>query len=239
MRRIIRAEMIKLRSLPAVTYTMLGTVAVGAIMSVAFTALARENSTPASVATLATQVTPYAQAGAILLGILSVSHEYAGRQIATTLAAAPRRALLIVAKTAATAVALSVTAIGTMTVAWSAVALASGGSDAVAPTEWLDLVRLLGAAAYLLLIGLLAHATALAVRNLIPALTVMLVLVFILPPMLSVLGDHVRWLPDRAGAQLYAPSDASLTAATGALVVIGWITTVGIAGGARFIRSDA
>ncbi len=239
MRAAVAAERAKLRTLPAAVLTVPGTIVVGAVIAAALAALAADEGWGVPGATVALYAVPYVQAGVILLGILPVSQEYAGRQIGTTLSATPGRMRVVVAKTAAAATTLSATAVLTVAAAWGAAEVVlrlSGAGAAAAPA---DLARLGGAAVYLALIGLLAHAATLLVRHLIPALTGMLLLVYVLPPVLAGLGEHARWLPERAGAQLYAPSDAMLTAGTGALVLAGWIAAVLTAGAVRFHRQDA
>ena len=99
---------------------------------------------------------------------------------------------------------------------------------------------LAGAAAYLVLIGLLALALAVLLRSQLPPLVAMLGLVLVLSPLLSGLTEHARWLPDRAGSLLYQPgADTVLTPAAGALVLLCWTAATGAAAAAAFLARDA
>jgi len=208
---VVLAELAKLRTLPITFLTVAGTVAVGAAIAGA----QRRADVPVDVV-------PYVQAGFVLLGILPVGHEYAGRQSRTSLLAVPARGRLVGAKTAAAFVAIACTAITVVAVEY---ALAEAGS--------------VGAAAYLTLIGLLAFTVALIVRHLVPALVGTLCLVLILSPLLAAVTKHARWLPDRAAAELYHPTDSVLTATTGTLVALAWIAVLGAVATVSFQRRDS
>ncbi|MDF2560585.1 MAG: hypothetical protein K0R99_2031 [Microbacterium sp.] len=240
MRRALGAELSKLRTLPLTTYAAAGMVLVSTLIAAALAGLHAEGGGAASPVDAALEAMPYAQAGAILLGVVTVSQEYAGRQFSTTLIAVPRRMRVVVAKTSAAVVVLFLVGTLSVALAWSSAELTIHASDAgaVAATAE-DLARLGGAVVYLVLIGILAHALTLALRHLVPALVSMLVVVYILPFALTALGEHTRWLPTRAGSQLFAPDDTVLTAFTGALVLLAWAVVIGIAGTARFTLSDA
>ncbi|MFC9692322.1 hypothetical protein ACFTSF_27495 [Kribbella sp. NPDC056951] len=203
---VIRAELAKLRTLPITTFTITGTIAVALLIAIAL----ERSGEPVDVV-------PYVQAGFVLLGIIPVAHEYAGRQFGTTLLAVPARGQLLIGKTVATLITLALTAIAT----------------ALAQED-----RPVGAAAYLTLIGLLAYAVALLVRHLVPALVGMLCLVLIVSPLLAAVTEHARWLPDRAAAELYRPTDSVLTATTGTLVAGAWITVLAAVAIRRFHRRD-
>lgn len=240
MRRALGAELSKLRTLPLTAYAAAGMVLVSALIAAAFAGLRAEGGGAAGAVDAVLEAVPYAQAGAILLGVLSVSQEYAGRQFRTTLVAVPRRMRVIAAKTSAALVLLFVVGTLSVAVAWLSAGLTFvvADAEAVAATAE-DLARLGGAVVYLVLIGLLAHAVTLVLRHLVPALVTMLVVAYILPFALTALGENTRWLPTRAGSQLFAPDDAVLTAFTGALVLLAWAVTLGVAGAARFTLSDA
>ncbi|MGW2183021.1 hypothetical protein ACWCXX_34170 [Streptomyces sp. NPDC001732] len=231
------AELSKLRTLPVAVSAVLGTIGIGAAIGAALARMASADTAIPDTA-IALKVVPYVQIGAILLGILPVAHEYEGRQICTTLASVPDRGRVIAAKSIACGTVLAVTLLATIASVLGTVSLirwTGGGIPAATPQEW---ERTAGAVLYLVLIGLLAHAATLVLRHLVPALITMLVLVLVLPPVLAGLGEHARWLPDRAGTQLYAPADMVLTPGTGALVLLGWVLVVGAPGAIRFLRAD-
>lgn len=233
---IASAELVKLRTLPVVTAAVLGTIATAIVLAAA---IAASSTVSISAVEVILTTIPFLQIGVILLGVLTVATEYQGTQIRTTLTATPCRLRTLAGKSLAflvTAVVTSGIAVGT---AWSVAAitlsvrqLASAGDVNLWPS--------VGAAVYLVLIGSLAFALTVLLRSLIPPLVTMLSLVLIVSPLAGGLTEHARWLPDKAGSLLYlTDTDAVLTAGTGALVLLAWVTTAGIAAGAVFIRRDA
>lgn len=234
--RTIAAELIKLRGLPAILATAIGTVAAGAALAAALAASAPSNVGAAQVTA---QVVPFVQVGLILLGVLTVASEYAGRQIATTLIATPDRPVLLAAKTIAYLVVSVVTSSATV-----GAGLAAGSITLTArgihPPQDLDGWRVLGAVTYLVLLGVLTLALATLLRSLVPPLVTMLALVLIISPLLSGHTEHARWLPDHAGSLLYLPrADTVFTPATGALVLLAWIIAAALGATLAFDRRDA
>lgn len=92
---LIAAELLKLRTLPAVVATAIGTAVAVAVLSRVADAEAMR----------------YGQAGFILLGVLAAASEYSGRQIQTTLTSAPGRTSLAAAKIVAHLIAAALTAV--------------------------------------------------------------------------------------------------------------------------------
>jgi len=234
---ITAAELDKLRTLPAAVLATVGTVVVGIALAAALAAFAAEQGAHASATDVVVQAVPFVQTGLILLGVLPFSHERAGSQLTTTLAAVPRRGLLVAGKTLA-ALAMTVLAavatVGGMLAAATTTARLADAPAGPADGPW----GAVGVVAYLVLVGLFSHATALLVRDLVPALVGTLSLVLIVSPVLAGLTEHARWLPDRAAAVLYGPADPVLTAATGGLVTLAWIGLVGTAATVLFARRD-
>lgn len=225
----ILAELAKLLTLPAALVAAAAAVLIGGIVSWAQVAGGGGAPLPPAGAVLA--AVPYVQACFVVLGVLPATHEHEGGQHRTSLTAVPNRVRLFAAKSIAAALALGLTAAVTVAVGLAAATLAQQLGDAAVggagPGAGSQPQALAGAAAYLALIGLLAHAAAALLRHLVPALVTSLALVLILPPLLS-FSEHARWLPSRAGALLYNPgADALLTSGTGALVLAGWILAVG------------
>lgn len=216
--RTAAAELIKLWGLPAVLATSLGTVVAGAILGAA-----------------GTPVVPLLQVGPILLGVLAVATEYAGRQIATTLTVTPNRLRLLAGKTVAYVFTATVISGAGLAVAWLARTVRGAGSER-AVAGW----PIAGATVYLVLIGLLALALATVLRSLIPPLVGMLVLVLVVSPLLAGYTEHARWLPDRAGRLLYLPdADPLLTPATATIVLLAWAGSAALAAGHMFLSRDA
>ncbi|MFG1911442.1 hypothetical protein [Kribbella sp. NPDC048928] len=215
----VRAELDKLRTLPITALSFAGTMLVAVLITIAQVKAGQ-----------VVDVVPYVQVGLVLIGVLPSTHEYAGRQLRTSLIAVPRRVRLVGAKTIAALIAGVLAAV---------LSLGATAITQYAFGNTLDVRGLAGAGTYLVLIALLAHAAGLLLHHLIPALVSMLCLVVLISPVVAAATDAARWLPDRAAAQLYNPTDAVLTATTGALISVVWILVVGALGAARFTRTDA
>jgi hypothetical protein len=235
---ITGAELSKLRTLPVVALTTAGTAVLGALIAAALTAQLVDQGLAASPSVVVPQAVPFLQIGLILLGVLPMAHEHAGGQLRTTLTAVPRRGMLLAGKSVATLVSLALAASAAVGSVVVAAALTRRLLDAPPAEDVTGPWPVVGAAGYLVLVGMLAHAVALLVRHLVPALAGMLSLVLIVSPLLAGLTRHARWLPDRAAMQLYDPADAVLTAATGTLVMVAWIALVGGTAAVLFVRSD-
>ncbi|HET6741359.1 MAG TPA: hypothetical protein VFH76_20580, partial [Kribbella sp.] len=153
----VRAELDKLRTLPIAALSFAGTSLVAVLITIA-QVKARQ----------VVDVVPYVQVGLVLIGVLPCTHEYAGRQFRTSLVAVPRRLQLVGAKTIAVLIAGVLAAV--LSVGATAITQYAFGNT-------LDVRRLAGAATYLVLIALLAHAAGLLLHHLVPALVTMLCLV--------------------------------------------------------------
>lgn len=239
LRKVVSAELSKLRTVPISGVAAAGTVIVGAAIAAALAASAAGQGAAAPAADAVLQAVPFAQAGIILLGILPAALEHQGGQFRTTLTAVPNRGLLLAGKSIGALIAVAVTAVLSVGVALAAAVLAQGLVDAPSHPADQSSWTLIGAAVYLALIGMLAHAVALLLRQLVPALVTMLVLILVVPFLLGGITEHVRWLPDRAGSLLYVPdADAVLMPVTGALVLVAWIAATGAAATVAFLVRD-
>ncbi|MGP5930581.1 hypothetical protein [Corynebacterium glyciniphilum] len=222
------AELQKLRTLPAVALTVVATVA----FTVVFTAALGGPSEDMPVL----QIIPFMQVGIILLGILPSAHEYAGSQFRTTLAAEPHRGRLLLGKTLAASIVVVVAVILTVG-SGVLMAMVSGGAGSSSLGD--DASRLLGAAVYLVLIGVFSHLVTVSVRYMVPALVGLLGVVVVFPPMIAAVTEHARWLPGEAGGLLYrSQSDPVLGPVTGALVLLGWILVAGAVAAVVMHRRD-
>ncbi|WP_163542075.1 ABC transporter permease [Occultella kanbiaonis] len=160
-----------------------------------------------------------------------------GRALYWTLTGLIAAALALAGKTMAAAAVVGLGAALSVGAALATAVIAAAVTDVTLTAErapW----RLAGAIAYLAVIGLLAHAVAVALRHLVPALVAMIALLVIISPVAAGLTEHARWLPDRAASQLYADTDTLLTAATGPLVALAWLVAIGTAGAVGFICRD-
>ncbi|MDP3953002.1 hypothetical protein [Microbacterium sp.] len=232
----VAAELIKLRSLPAVLTTMGGTVVAAAALSATIVA---SDASADAVHVVAQSVT-FVQVGLIVIGVLAVGTEFSGRSMRIALIATPARMTLLTGKSIAYLVAAACTsapAVGagvlTATLVRSLVGTPSVAHASIWPV-------LLGAWTYLVLIGLLAFALSFLMRSLIPPLVGMLSLVLIVSPMLASVTSNAQYLPDRAGSVLYqAEADSTLSPEVGILVLIAWIAVISVGAVTRFRTRDA
>ncbi|GIJ25206.1 hypothetical protein Vqi01_03680 [Micromonospora qiuiae] len=230
----VTAELVKLGGLPAVVATALGTVGVAVVMTGALAASPVGADQPAAILF---QAVPYLQAGMILLGVLTVGTEYTGDQIRTALICVPDRWSVLTGKLVAYLTWAAGTAVATVLAGLLTADVALAGRGGPTADAWWPVV---GASAYLVLIGLLAQLLAVLTRALLPALVGMLCLVFVLTPVLRGVTGHARYLPDVAGGLLYRPgSDDVLTPATGLVVLLGWLLAVGTVAVTAFLHRDA
>lgn len=232
----VAAELIKLRGLPVVPATALGTIG-GAIALAA--GVAASASTPTAPAQALIAVVPLLQVGPILLGILTAAAEYQGGQLRATLAATPARARLLMAKAVAYLVVAAVICAVAVAAGLAAAAITLAQRD-TAPAEQTNGWPIAGAAVYLVSMGVLALAVTILLRSLVAPLVAMLALVLIVSPVVAGSTEHSRWLPDRAGSLLYlTDGDRVLTAGTGVLVLLAWIAVAAAAAAAIFLARDA
>ncbi|TWD73400.1 hypothetical protein FB561_7289 [Kribbella amoyensis] len=226
----VAAELIKLRTLPAVWITSLLTVAAAVLVTAAD---ASSSVDPAADAvTVALGSVAYLQVGSIVLGVLSVASEYGSHELRTTLTATPNRVVSLTAKAVAQLIAITAT---------SVIALAAGLATAVLMTDEVrtSLWWVAGAAAYLVLVGLLAGAVTVVIRSLLPALGVALGGVVIASPLLGSVTDQVRWLPDQAGRALYSVDPGPFAPAGGGAVLLAWVLCIGTVAVVAFLKRDA
>ncbi|MFF3064853.1 hypothetical protein ACFVQ3_09860 [Oerskovia sp. NPDC057915] len=236
---VVVAELDKLRTLPVTTLAVVGTVAVGALIAAAQASAAADQDLPGSAVDVTLRTVPFVVAGLVLVGVLAVSQEHAGRQIATTLAAVPRRGVLVAGKSVAAAGVVALTAIATLGACVAAATVTQGLLDAPVAADGAGAGELLGAAAYLVVIGVFAHAVALVVRHLVPALVGVLALVLVVSPLLAGATEHARWLPDRAAATWFDAGPGALDGPTATFVALAWVVVVGGLGTWRVLVRDA
>ncbi|PZE85187.1 ABC transporter permease [Curtobacterium sp. MCBD17_032] len=161
-----------------------------------------------------------------VLGVLIISGEYATGQIRSTFTADPGRLGALLAK--ATVLAVStflVSVVATWIGVAASTALQSGKGvhpDLADPAVFMPL---LGASVYVTLVALLAFGIGLLVRSSAGGIAVTLGILLVLPIVLSLvsvlagidwLGTAAGYLPDAAGAQLYAYASDAPAGATGA-----------------------
>ena len=162
--------------------------------------------------------------GCILLGVMTATGEYSGRQVATTCTAMPRRFPVAVAKALTATVVLTVTAM-----------VAAGGARLLVPEgEW----ALPWAVVHLAAMGLLGYAIGLVARQLVASLTAAFVLLVVAGPVLRPYTTLATWLPGSVGADLFAPDPAHpLAESAGALA--GWVLGFWAIAAVAWARRDA
>lgn len=208
--RSVRAETLKVLSLPATYFTLLATLGVSAALAIAFTSSGQEGNTGLSLVR-------YTQAGFIVLGVVTATSEYSGSQIHVTLTAMPRRIALQLAKMAALLI-----------VAVPAATITVLVGVAVTRAPWSAVV---GASAYLALTTVISAAVATILRRSVPAVAGLLGYYFIAGPLLHGRATFASYLPDAASHDLGVSG--------GSAVVLGWtLVAVGVSA-VSFHRRDA
>ena len=197
---------------------------------------------------------PLGTVGAVILGVIVVSSEYTsnspdaggGRQIAATLAATPRRLVLLAAKAVAVAVHVLALAAVTIPACLAAAHLIIGG-----PFTGDDLgraaTRAAGAALYWTLTGLIAVALTVLTRSGIIPLVVLIVNSSLVSVsiLLTRLTPLAYYLPDLAGLRLFVVDDPdglfaeALDPLTGGLLMAAWTFVFLAVSAAVLHRSDA
>jgi len=222
MTRAIHAEWTKLRTVPSTAWLLLAVAALTVGVSAMASGIVK---CPASCSTDTTKLSLtgilLGQAAAAGLGVLVVSAEYSSGMIRVSLAATPRRTVLLAAKAAVvTAVVL---AAGTIAVLGSVYAsqLLQPGNGFTAKNHITGLSLLhgptlraaAGSVLYLVLIGLFSMGIAAAVREPAAAAALVLGVIYVFPVIadvsLSAIWQHriERWTPMNAGMAIQATKD--------------------------------
>jgi ABC-2 type transport system permease protein len=252
------AEWTKLRTLTATAWLLIGTVAVTVGASVAVAAATHQS--PGSgggqdPTKLALTGVDLGQAVIAVLAVLTISEEYGTGMIRTTLAAIPRRPVLLGAK-AANVAGLTVVA-GVLGVAGCLLAgrllLPTAGLDPahgyalVSITRGPTLRAAAGSALYLVLIALLALGVATAIRDTAVSIGAVLALLY-LPPLLAQvvsgpLRRHIEQIaPMTAGRTIQATTrlhDLPISPWAGLGVLAAWATASLVVAGVLLQRRDA
>ncbi|MDI6097278.1 hypothetical protein QLQ12_01465 [Actinoplanes sp. NEAU-A12] len=184
--------------------------------------------------------------GAMILGVVAVSSEYTstgedspdGRQLITTLTAAPRRHRLLAAKGAALTLVVAVQ--GTLT-AVATLGLVEMVHGAAIPSP--APARVAGAVLYWVLLGLLAYAITLIFRNGVVTLTVLIVnsSMVSVSYLLTKVTPLAAYLPDIVGAHMFLRDvgDVRIAPVTAGLVMTAWVAALLGLAAWLFQRRDA
>ena len=197
----LRAEWTKLRTLPSTAWLLAGavgaTIAASAIVAALFHLNTGSTADPARLSLAGVQV---GQAVIAVLAVLAVSEEYGTGMIRTTLAAIPRRHLLLAAKgvnLAGLTLLAGLAAVGGCLVAGRLLLPRAG----ISPAHGYALVSLskgptlragAGSALYLVLVALLSLGVATAIRDTAASAGAVLGLLY-LPPVVTQIVQDPTW----------------------------------------------
>ncbi|GAA2724187.1 ABC transporter permease [Cellulomonas aerilata] len=251
-RRAARAELLKVLTLrstrAAVLVAMISLVVLAAFMAVGSVVQEAPPDPSLSAADVVLGATvsgvTLAFYAAATLGVIAVTGEYASGTIRSTLAAVPRRGVLVAGKALAvvTVVLASTLVAAVLALVTVRLVLASGGVPTatdpavtarvvVGTALHLSVVALVGSG-----FGWLLHSTAGAIASVVGLLVVLPALAFLLP---RPVADVVRpFLPDVAGAAVYQPVPDLIGPWTGFAVFAAYAAVVLLAGAAAVRRRD-
>jgi ABC-2 type transport system permease protein len=177
----LHAEWTKVRTVPGTVWLLLGVVTSTALLGALAANTMAAGGDPARTALTGVAL---GQAVVVVLGVATVSGEYGTGMIRTTLAAVPRR--LVVLTTKGIVVTALVLAAGTAAVLAS---MAVGGLYLDLPLDGPALRAAVGSVLYLVLIGLLAVGVAVLVRDAAAAVGLVLGLLYLTPIVTSLVTD--------------------------------------------------
>jgi ABC-2 type transport system permease protein len=232
----LRAEWTKLRTSPATIWLLLGVVAATVGVSWAVTSA---GSTGDLTKNSLTGVY-LGQAVVASFGVLVIGGEYATGMVRVTLTAVPRRIAMLAAKAAVLTFAVLP--------ASAAAVLGCALVGAVPLNEGVVVRAVGGSVLYLGLIALLALGTGVAVRDSTTAIGVVLGLLYVLPILAEVVGNHawqrhlLQVAPMSAGLAIQSTRDLQdlpIAPWAGLGVLAAWAVGALIVGGVVLQRRDA
>jgi ABC-2 type transport system permease protein len=252
--RVIKSEWTKFRSLRSTLITLLVSVALtvglGALIS-AVTASHWAQASPADRADFNAVVTSLngvniSQLAVGVLGVLLISGEYATGMIRASLTAVPKRLPVLWAKLGVFAAVVGVlSVISTFAAFFLGQSLLSSKNLNVSISSPNALRMVLGAAVYLVLVGIIGMALGGLFRNTAAGISSLVAVFFVIPPILGLLpkswSDHIGpYLPSNAGEAFWGhPTGSHLAALTGLLVLCGWAAAAVVAAAIRLKQRDA
>jgi ABC-2 type transport system permease protein len=251
--RVVRSEWIKMRSLRSTTITLMA--AVIAMIALAWligwaTNAHWSHMDPGERATFnaidrSLAGVNLAQLAIGVLGVLLISGEYATGMIRATLSAVPRRLPVLWAKAGLYAAVTFVLMLPSSFLAFVVGQhfLASHGTALSAPHAWRAII---GTAAYLTLIAVLAVAFGFAIRSTAGGIAALFGLLLVLPGIGQLLptswqSHTLPYLPSNAGSAMYSarPDPTALSPGTGFLVLLIWVTVALAVAALLLKRRDA
>lgn len=253
---LTRSEWIKIRSLPstwvAAALTVFVTVLIGAGLAIG------HSKTPELAYKAKDMVTigsAFGQLVVVVLSALVITSEYSSGQIRSSLAAAPRRTQLMAAKVLVVSLLAFILGAGSMLLTW-AVSAPFMGEHAGSLTDSHYLAHIWGSGLSFIIIAVLGLALGYLLRSTAGAISVSMVLLFVLSVPLSIAGmkwDAAKWinnlLPLNAAEALVDPYGAihawgaegsfTLSQPLMAAIAVAWAVVPLLAAWAVFIKRDA
>lgn len=248
---ILRSEWIKLRSLRSTWWSFGIIVAIQVSIAVLFalttspiaTQPTTQQVTQAAVS-ISTLGVLFGQLVIAVLGVLVISGEYSTGQIRSSFMSVPNRTPVLAAKALVFAAATFVVALASIVLSYVVTMpiLAGKGVEA-APTDpalWLALV---GAAGYLVFIGLISLGIGAILRSTAGGIAASLGLLLVVPTIFQLIpaewaGVIASWLPGTAGQSMYY-TGATFEPWQALLVMLGWTAVTLIPAAVLLKRRDA
>ncbi|MDN4641527.1 ABC transporter permease subunit [Agreia sp. PsM10] len=248
---ILRSEWIKLRSLRSTWWSfsiiVLIQVGIAVIFALTTSPMTTEPTTQQvtqAAVSISTLGVLFSQLVIAVLGVLVISGEYSTGQIRSSFMAVPNRLPVLAAKALVFAVATFVVALVAIVVSYLVTMpiLAGNGVDA-APLEpglWLSF---LGAAGYLVFIGLISLGIGAALRSTAGGIAASLGLLLVVPTIFQLIpaewaGVVASWLPGTAGQSLYY-TGSTFEPWQALLVMLGWVAVTLVPAAVLMKRRDA
>ncbi len=251
---VFRSEWTKLYSLRSTRYALLATalftIGFGIIASAAnvsrwssMSAAAKATFDPLSTSLLGVRFGALATG---VLGVLLITGEYTTGMIRSTMTAVPRRLPVLWGKTGVYAlVALVITIPAALIAFFAGQAILSGQHIQIAFSHAGVPAAVLGAAAYLTLVGLFAMGLGAIMRNTAAGIATFAGIMFVLPPLIGLLPSSVAnsidpYLPSSAGqAMMQVGQHAhTLLPAAGLAVFAGYVVAMIAAAAVLLCRRD-
>jgi ABC-2 type transport system permease protein len=252
--RVLASEWTKFRSLRSTLITLavsvILTVGLGTLISY-FTAANWSTASADRRASFNAVVTSLSginisQLAVGVLGVLLISGEYSTGMISSSLTAVPKRLPVLRAKASVfTLVVGGISLVSAFVAFFLGQAMLSSKSLDVSITSTNALRMVIGAGVYLTAIGLIGLALGALLRNTAAAISSLVALFFVIPPVLNLLpsswSNHISpYLPASAGESFWGhPDGTHLSAWAGLIVLLAWTAAALAAAAYRTKTQDA
>jgi ABC-2 type transport system permease protein len=251
-RRVVLSEWTKFRSLRSTVWTLLIAlvlmIGIGALFSAVTASQSHARGASFDPVSVSLAGTTFAVIAFGVLGVLTMSGEYATGMIRSSLTVVPRRLPVLWAKMGVFAgVVLAVSLAASFAAFWIGQALLSSHQLGVSITSPGALRSVIGAALYITVSGLIGVTLGALFRNTAAGIATFTGVFFVLPPLAALLpssvSDHLtQYLPSNAGAAIFGGTQdvsSALSPWTGFAVLCGYAVILITAAAWRLRRSDA